>query len=110
MYIVPRAWRDQPIDQTEPNLASRLAEIRAKVVCCSRRSQLIATTQPPGSRLPASRVATHGKRVGGQIYYTPYPQQGWLTLVAFYDKQERRCGPIRIPGTTGGDFLSRMDI
>ena len=50
--MLHRAWRDQPIDQTEPNLTACLGEVRAK-----------AHIRGPGSRPPPTQVATHGKHV-----------------------------------------------
>jgi hypothetical protein len=34
--LMCRAWRDKPIGKAGSNLAARLHELRAKVVCCSR--------------------------------------------------------------------------
>ena len=41
-----------------PWQVTRLAEIRAKVVCWDKRNRSSVAPQPPGSRLPASRDAT----------------------------------------------------
>ena len=58
----------QPIDQTGLGLTSRLEEVRAKVMCCLDTSRLRSIpAQPPGSRPPSLRVATHGKRVASFV-------------------------------------------
>ena len=45
----------KPIDHTRARMVSRLAEIKAEVMCCRH-------AQSPGSSLPGTRVAAHGKR------------------------------------------------
>ena len=46
----------KPTDHTRACMVSRLAEIMAEVMCC------MSTTQSPGSSLPETRVAAHGKQ------------------------------------------------
>ena len=46
----------KPADHTRACMFSRLAEIKAEVMCC------MSTTQSPGSSLQETRVAAHGKQ------------------------------------------------
>ena len=50
----------KPIDHTRARMVSRLAEIKAEVMCCM--STTAKHAHSPGSSLPGTRVAAHGKR------------------------------------------------
>ena len=53
----------KPIDHTLAHMVSRLAEIKAEVMCCmSAVVDHSRHAQSPGSSLPGTRVAAHGKR------------------------------------------------
>ena len=53
----------KPIDHTRARMVSRLAEIKAEVMCCmSTTADTLNHAQSPGSSLPGTRVAAHGKR------------------------------------------------
>ena len=53
-----------PIDHTRARIISRLAEIKAEVMCCMSTATVKHRrhAQSPGSSFPETRVAAHGKR------------------------------------------------
>ena len=53
----------KPIDHIRAPMVSRLAEIKAEVMCCMPTATVKHSrhAQSPGSTLPTTRVAAHGK-------------------------------------------------
>ena len=54
----------KPIDHTRARMVSRVAEIKAEVMCCMSTATVKHSryAQSPGSSLPETRVAAHGKQ------------------------------------------------
>ena len=69
----PKGCRDQPIDRNggwgHSGLPSRRNRGQSGVL------EKYVSPQPPGSFLPPTRAATHGKQVGGHKFY-PRPTKG----------------------------------
>jgi len=82
----------KPIGQDLARPASRLGEIRAKVVCCDKWPANHYTPQPPGSRLPTD-TGRNPRQTGRPL------------LVAFYDMQEDTAGQF-LPRTRTGMIVN----
>ena len=80
----------KPIDHTRARMVSRLAEIKAEVMCCMSTTADTLNHQDPlfqghgssrqTSRTPIGQVSTDCARGGGvrPILSTPGPARGWL--------------------------------
>ena len=85
-----KTWRDQPIDQIEPNLTACLDKVRVKVVCWLMYTRM--RTPSSTTRLPSSPITGRSSR-----------QTSCLILVASYDKHEV-LGAYSNPGTPLGSI------